>query len=320
MNFLNNQASGGQDNVVQLLLNQVKTLQDQVTQLTSKQPNAEVHVPSLPNSGQMVPNSGQMDLKTMLNARLQGIGGMPGYGATSSFEDPRMGGGLIGGCSSSIWVSGVPEEFRNTKFMCNIFGNYGNVMKVKFSRKKPDGALIQMQDPSFAAKCCEYMNGARLLGGRISVKPSKIDNITIAPHDHEDQGKDFSGGTEHRYRDVNSKFAQICLSRVGRPSSRLMVTNIPEDKMAEVKAYIIESGFTVEDFQEGKKKAANDEESKKDGPTRKRTHFAFVEFPSTEEAISALGRLHNTMPDSVGGGNTFRRLVFAFTTKKERFE
>jgi RNA recognition motif-containing protein len=257
-----------------------------------------------------------MDLKDMLNASLQGISGMPGYGASSAFEDPRMGGGLVAGGSSSIWVCGVPEEFRNTKFMCNIFGNYGNVMKVKFSRKKPDGALIQMQDPSFAAKCCQYLNGARVLGGRISVKPSKIENITIAPHDHEDQGKDFSGGTEHRYRDPNSKFAQTCLARLSYPTSVLMVANIPEDKMAEVKAYIIESGFTIEEFKEGKKKAANDEENNKEGSARKRSQFAFVEFSSAEEAISALGRLHNTMPDSIGGGKTFRRLSFSFTSKK----
>jgi len=342
--FGNNQNSGDQAQVVQLLLNQVKTLQDQVTQLTSKPPTPEVPVPSMPNPGQMDfntmmnANSGQMDLKTMMNAnpgqmdlntmmnqssgqmalktmmnaRLQGLQGVPGYGA-SDFSGIQGMDGAGALASPSVWVNNVPEDFRNTKAMCNIFGNFGNVMRVKFSRKKPDGALVQMQDPSHANKCCQFLNNVKLPGGRITVRHSKIEQVVINPHEDSDQGKDFSGGYEHRYRDVNSKFAQTCLSRLGRPTAVLMVASIPEDKMSELKAYIIESGYTIEGFEEGKKKGTNDEA--KGEPNKKRTHFAFVELSSQEEAVSAVARLHNTMPNSMVEGRS-RRLVFSFTTKQ----
>lgn len=317
--FANNQNSGDQAQVVQLLLNQVKTLQDQVTQLSSKTPQCpEVPVPSMPNPG-------QMDLKAVMNARLQGLQGIPGYGApdfsgvqgmsgfgASDFSGVQGMNNSLGATSPSIWVSNIPDDFRNTKAISNIFGNFGNVMRVKFSRKKPDGALVQMQEPSHAAKCCQFLNGVKLPGGKIRVTPSKIEQIIINPHEDSDQAKDFSGGYEHRYRDLNSKFAQTCLQRLGRPTCVLMVANIPEDKMSELKAYIIESGYTVENMEEGKKKGTNDET--KGEPNKKRTHFAFVELSSTEETVSAVARLHGTIPKSIADGRS-RRLVFSFTTK-----
>jgi len=336
--FANNQNSGEQAQVVQLLLNQVKTLQDQVTQLNSKPQSPEVPVPSMPNPGQMDLNTmmnanpGQMDLKTMMNARLQGLQGIPGYGASdfsgaqgmggfgaSDFSGLQRMGDAVGATSPSVWVSNIPEDFRNTKAIGNIFGNFGNVMRVKFSRKKPDGALVQMQEPSHAAKCCQFLNGVKIPGGKITVRASKIEQVIINPHEDADQAKDFSGGYEHRYRDLNSKFAQTCLQRMGRPTCVLMVASVPEDKMSELKAYIIESGYTVENLEEGRKKGTSDEkkgtsDETKGEPNKKRTHFAFVELSSTEEAVSAVARLHNTMPKSIGEGR-FRRLVFSFTTK-----
>jgi len=272
------------------------------------------------NSGQMDlkpminANSGQFDLKTMMNARLQGLPGVPSYGA-SDFRGIQGMDDAGAAASPSVWVSNIPEDFRNTKAMCNIFGNFGNVMRIKFSRKKPDGALVQMQDPSHAAKCCQFLNNVRLPGGKLTVKPSKIEQVVINPHEDSDQAKDFSRGFEHRYRDLNSKFAQTCLQRLGRPTAVLMVASIPEDKMSELKAYIIESGYNVEEFKEGKKKVVNDEA--KGESNKKKTHFAFVELSSIEEAISAVARLHNTLPNSMAEGQPkFRRLVFSFTTKQ----
>jgi len=213
--------------------------------------------------------------------------------------------------SPCVWISGVPEDFRNTKAISNILGNFGNVMKVKFSRKKPDGVLVQMQDSSQAARCVNCMNHAELPGGKLKVSSSKIQEVIITQHEDPEQGRDFSRGFDHRYRDVNSKFAQTCLSRMGRPTNVLMVNNIPEDKMDEAKAYIIESGFDVEEFREGTKRNSD----KEGEPDKKRTHYAFVEFSSVGDAISAVARLHNTLPSSIGEGK-MRRLAFTFTSKR----
>merc|ERR1712077_11950 len=89
-----------------------------------------------------------------------------------------------------IWVQGIPEDLRNTKAIGNIFGNYGNVMKIKFSRNKPDGALVEMQNSKYAANCCKYLHDTKLSSGRLSVRPSRFPHVSgILPQDN-DQAKD----------------------------------------------------------------------------------------------------------------------------------
>jgi len=310
MNFQSNQASNGQLDAMQLLLNQVKSLQDQVTQLTSnpmqsnvgRQGNAvpmEVPVQPMPSAG------AEMDLKAMLSARLQGINSVPGYGMSN-----MMGGtSVTEGCC--VWANGIPKEFRDPKTICNIFGNFGNVMKIKFSRKKPDGALIEMQDPSYAAKCCRYLHDVKLGGGRLSVRLSKIAQVNIRPDENDEMGRDFSRGFEHRYRDSNTKFTQIIMSRLSEPTAVLNISNVPEGKLSELKDYIAESGYTVKKIEEGKSRQKEGE------PSKQKKAFAFVELDSAEEAISAVGKLHNTMPSNIGEKFRNRGLVFSFTGKRE---
>merc|ERR1719350_2346272 len=45
-----------------------------------------------------------------------------------------------------IWVTGLPESYQDATKLINIFGNFGNVRKVVFTDKKPDGALIELDD------------------------------------------------------------------------------------------------------------------------------------------------------------------------------
>lgn len=303
--FTNNQNTDDQaNNVMQMLLNQVQTLQNQVSQLSSKQ-NQEVPVQPMPNQ----PN---MDLQSVMSARLQGFSNVPAYGASNLSGEgilQGIGSSPMDGGSKCIWVAGIPEDFRNTQVMCNIMGNFGNVIKVKFSKKKPDGALIEMQTSDWAANCCKFLNRVELPGGRLSVKPSRIESVTITPYDDEDQGKDFSKGYSHRYRDTDSKFTQIVMSRLSTPTPVVIISAIPDDQFAEVKAYLIESGYNVENFVEGKKKASAGE-----GDKKRSNGFANVEFSSVEEAMSAVGKLHSTRPSSVKGLSR-RGLVFSFTSR-----
>merc|ERR550539_1341401 len=245
------------------------------------QPSPEVPV-------QPLPNNSQMDLKAMMNARLQGIAGVPAYGSSGISGQGMlqamggsggMNGELEGGCC--VWVSGIPEEFRKPQMLCNIFGCYGNVMRIRFSRKKPDGALIEFQEPQYAQNAFTILNGVKFPDGRVRVVISKIANMTMNQGEDSDLGKDFSRGMQFRYRDYNSKFTQTCMRRLSRPTSKVMVSNIPE-----VKEYFIESGFTVDEFQQGKKKETAG------GADRKST-YAIVSFSSSEEAIEAVGKLHN---------------------------
>jgi len=330
MAFFNNQTNDQTVNAMQMLLDQVKTLQEQVTQLTSKQPSPEVPV-------QPMPNNSQMDLKAMMNARLQGIAGVPAYGSSGISGQGMLqamggSGGMNGGLSGQgmlqamggsggmngeleggccVWVSGIPEEFRKPQMLCNIFGCYGNVMRIRFSRKKPDGALIEFQEPQYAQNAFANLNGVKFPDGRVRVVISKIANMTMNQGEDSDLGKDFSRGMQFRYRDYNSKFTQTCMRRLSRPTSKVMVSNIPEDKLSEVKEYFIESGFTVDDFQEGKKKETEG------GADRKFT-YAIVSFSSSEEAIEAVGKLHNDT--KFHQGRRGLQLSFAGDLEKRPFE
>jgi len=35
-----------------------------------------------------------------------------------------------------IWITGLPEEYQDADKLTNIFGNFGNVQRVKFTEKK----------------------------------------------------------------------------------------------------------------------------------------------------------------------------------------
>jgi len=311
--FQSTQAAGDLG-AMQLLLNQVKTLQDQVTQLSSNNGQQNFGNTGQQASVQSMANAGpEMDLKTMMSARLQGLNGVPAYGSLNMSEGILQGTNPTSmteeGCC--IWVQGIPEDLRNTTAIGNIFGNYGNVMRIKFSRKKPDGALVEMQNSDYAAKCCKYLHDTKLSGARLSVRLSRIPHVSnILPHENDDQAKDFSRGFEHRYRDVDSKFTKIIMKRLSDPTPVLCISNVPEGKISELKDYIVESGFTIKTVEEGKARKQTEGE-----PSKKRQDFAFVEFESTEEAICAVAKLHNTMPKSIGE-KKFRGITFSFTSRR----
>jgi RNA recognition motif-containing protein len=185
-------------------------------------------------------------------------------------------------------------------------------MRIKFSRKKLDGALIEMQDPTYAAKCCRHLHDVKLGGGRLSVRQSKIPQVTIGMGGNDEMGRDFSKGFEHRYRDGNTKFTQIVMARLSEPTAVLCISNVPEGKISELKDYLVESGYTVKKIEEGKTRPPKEGE-----PSKQKKAFAFVEFDSAEEAISAVGKLHNTMPSNVGEKFRNKGLVFSFTSKRD---
>jgi RNA recognition motif-containing protein len=234
-----------------------------------------------------------MDLNGMLAAQLLGM----------KAEKP----------STLVWVTGISKECADPDFLCNIFGNYGNVRRIKFSKKKPDGALIEMQDPRDVTKTCRFLNDIKLGGERISVKRTRLTKVFVSQDD--ENSKDFSKVIKEHWRyNKGSKFTKIIMKRASHPTPLILVSNVPEGKVSELKDYIIESGYTVKGIEEGKPRK---EEDKK--PTSNKT-FVIVELASTEEAVSAVGKLHNTMPSNIGekADQKFNRgLVFTFATKRE---
>merc|ERR1712059_76650 len=73
--------------------------------------------------------------------------------------------------------------------LCNIFGNFGNVIKVVFTEKKPDGALIELDHPHSAGRALRSMNKQKLSGQEIKVGRAKLDRASIKADDK--KSKDF---------------------------------------------------------------------------------------------------------------------------------
>jgi hypothetical protein len=215
-----------------------------------------------------------------------------------------------------IWVAGLPEEYQDSQKLLNIFGCFGNVRRIVFTDKKPDGALIEMDDARAAMKA-RFVSRNQTIGGKqfkvVQLDPSKFKGAFIGKEDT--KSMDVTKAKENWRYAKDSKFRKICMARLRQLSPKIIVSNIPERKEDMVKRHIIDNGYTVKDMQ-----GSNKADAPKTGFT-----MQVIELASTEEAIAAVANLHNSWPKKMGTKNKdkFERergLVFSFagTLKAER--
>merc|ERR1712244_54483 len=199
-----------------------------------------------------------------------------------------------------IWVTGLPESYQDATKLINIFGNFGNVRKVVFSEKKPDGALIELDDSRGSVKAVANMRGQKLDGQPIKVSFTKIDQAGMK---NNDKSKDVRQAKENGRFSGNkdSKFRKICMARLRQLSSSVIVSNLPQGKSDLLKKFIIEAGYTVKSMQ-GSQRPVDESKPKSDYT------MVLVELASVEEAIDAVANLHNSWPKKFG------------TMKKDKFE
>merc|ERR1719511_267378 len=147
-----------------------------------------------------------------------------------------------------IWVTGLPESYQDATKLINVFGNFGNVRKVVFTDKKPDGALIELDDVRGSVKAVANMRGQKFDGQPIKVSFTKIDQAGMK---NDDKSKVVRQAKENwRFTgNKDSKFRKICMSRLRKLSSTVIVSNIPEGKIDQLKKHIIESGYTVKSIE-----------------------------------------------------------------------
>jgi predicted transcriptional regulator len=317
-----------------MMMNNIQSLQNELKVLKAKaQPEPTTTTPTMME--QLTALQNQMIPKTPAGKGKRGgivqevpvlpFSNMNGLLGAGLIQSPAYGGVPRTRC---IWVTGLPEEFVDADILCNIFGNYGNVMRINFSSKKPDGALIEMDEPGRAENCVRYLNNVRINGKRIMVGYSKIEKIEHVGKDG--KSKDFSNARVNRFnKDRNtkqdSKFTRILMKRLSEPTPIVLVSNMPEGKAGELKKYLVDSGFTVKDIEEGKSRKARDTEEGKKQPkaeeetaTARKTDMAFVEFASTEEAVKAVAKLHRTKPSSMGDWSLYTRGInLSFSNKRD---
>jgi len=215
-----------------------------------------------------------------------------------------------------VWVAGLPEEYQDSQKLLNIFGCFGNVRRIVYTDKKPDGALIEMDDARAAMKA-RAVTRNQTIGGKpfkvIQLEPEKFEKARIGKEDT--KSMDVTKAKENWRYAKDSKFRKICMARLRQLSPKIIVSNIPDGKEDMVKKHIIEAGYTVKDMQ-----GSNKADAPKTGFT-----MQIIELASTEEAIGAVANLHNTWPKKIGTKNKdhFERergLIFSFagSLKAER--
>ena len=201
-----------------------------------------------------------------------------------------------------LLVSSLPEELANPDSLCNLFGFYGDVVRVKILRNKRDCALVQLSKPHQATLCRNFLDQAKVYGKKICVSFSRMSSIKL-PSDIgiEDDAstKDYSNVRGvHRFRNPN--VAQKLMKNLCAPTSVLHVANLAEDVEREaLRDYFIESGFTVKEIHD----------CGKDGS------MALVQLGTVEEAIGALAKLHNKTSPFIKTKNS-SGLCFSFSNRR----
>jgi len=297
-----------------MLLNQVNNLENQM-KMAQGQTMGFNPAPMAAN-----PMTGVSTNLLALLSQMQSKGSKPVKSEKSGAKITRKGNNALGGNANitnllaaltgnltgqeergrCIWVTGLPESYQDADKLINVFGNFGNVRKVVFTDKKPDGALLELDDTRGCIKAVANMRGQKFDGQPIKVSFTKIDQAGMK---NNDKSKDVRQAKENwRFSgNKDSKFRKICMARLRQLSNSVCVSNLPEGKSDQLKKFIIESGYTVKSM-EGSQRPIDESKPKSDYT------MALVELASVDEAIDAVANLHNSWPKKFG------------TLKKDRFE
>ena len=248
-----------------------------------------------------------------VNSEMNGIlGPVPFDMSDNNGYGPNMGmqnrGGLPQSNGPCLLVSSLPEDIASPDYLCNLFGFYGDVQRVKILRNKKDCAIIQMAKPHQATLCRNFLDQCKINGKRICVSYSRMTSIKLPAdngHDDDAKTKDFSSiKGVHRFRNPN--LANKLIKNLCAPTTMLHIANLPENfatdgKLDELKSYFVDFGFTVKDTQE----------CGKDGS------MALIQLASVEEAIGALAKLHNKIPESIGTKKGELGLCISFSNRRD---
>jgi polypyrimidine tract-binding protein 2 len=186
--------------------------------------------------------SGYGDVGSMYGLQPPGTGavGFPQMGDAAAIT-AAFGGGLPPGISGTndrctVLASNLNPEKIDEDKLFNLFSLYGNIVRIKLLRSKPDHALIEMGDGFQAELAVHFLKGALLFGKRMEVNFSKYPNITPAPDTH-----DYSNSNLNRFNRNAAKNYRYCCS----PTKMIHLSTLPQDITEEEIASHLEEHGTI---------------------------------------------------------------------------
>ncbi|KAL5698326.1 hypothetical protein ACHQM5_029380 [Ranunculus cassubicifolius] len=195
--------------------------------------------------------------------------GLPQMGNAATAAAAAFGGGLPPGVSGTnerctVLASNLNEEKITEDKLFNLFSIYGNIVRIKILRNKPDHALIQMGDGFQAELAVHFLKGSMLFGKRLEVNFSKHSNIIAGSDTHE-----YANSNLNRFNRNASKNYRYCCS----PTKMIHLSSIPQEITEDEIAGLLEEHGNIVNtkvFEANSKKQA------------------LVLFESEEEATEAL--------------------------------
>lgn len=120
----------------------------------------------------------------------------------------------------TVLVSNLNPDKIDEDKLFNLFSLYGNIVRIKLLRSKPDHALIQMGDGFQAEFAVNFLKGALLFGKRLEVNYSKYPNITPGQDTH-----DYSNSNLNRFNRNAQKNYRYCCS----PTKMIHLSTLPQE-------------------------------------------------------------------------------------------
>ncbi|KAL2334941.1 hypothetical protein Fmac_016154 [Flemingia macrophylla] len=152
-----------------------------------------------------------------------------------------FGGGLPPGITGTnerctILVANLNPDRIDEDKLFNLFSIYGNIVRIKLLRNKPDHALIQMGDGFQAELAVHFLKGAMLFGKRLEVNYSKHPNITQGADTHE-----YANSNLNRFNRNAAKNYRYCCS----PTKMIHLSTLPQDITEEEIVILLEEHGTI---------------------------------------------------------------------------
>uniref|UniRef100_A0A0E0HF15 RRM domain-containing protein n=1 Tax=Oryza nivara TaxID=4536 RepID=A0A0E0HF15_ORYNI len=178
----------------------------------------------------------------------------------------------------TLIVSNLNTDKINEDKLFNLFSLYGNIVRIKILRNKPDHALVEMADGFQAELAVHYLKGAVLFAKKLEVNYSKYPNITSAPDAH-----DYTTSSLNRFNSNVIKNYRHCCA----PTKMIHISALPQEITEDaILNHVSEHGSVV-----------NTKLFEVNGKRQ-----ALIQFESEEEATEALVSKHATSLE----GNTIR--------------
>ncbi|XP_057446037.1 polypyrimidine tract-binding protein homolog 3 [Lotus japonicus] len=180
----------------------------------------------------------------------KGRSSQPGYGdAGVGFSQmtnaaaiaTAFGGGLPPGITGTndrcrVLVANLNPDRIDEDKLFNLFSIYGNIVRIKLLRNKPDHALVQMGDGFQAELAVHLIKGAMLFGKRLEVNFSKHANITQGDDTHE-----YVNSNLNRFNRNAAKNYRYCCS----PTKMIHLSTLPQDIAEEEIVSLLEEHGTI---------------------------------------------------------------------------